>query len=300
MPTKFLPLLFASVVLVTGVESWLFLRFALDSTASAAAPAEREVDPEFLARLEALALRIERLDEAAVQRDASIEELARGGRASERELATRRVQAPAESTPSPSPVSPASPNAEAELASLLPRVLGAGRDEASLEEQERFWRLAREGTWVDERLAELRARVDSDPQDMDARLELAQTYVAKLLTVPAGPERGVWGTRAEEQWQAVVDVDPRNWDATFSLGENWSYYPAFLGKADVALETLERARELQEASAQQPRQAETYALLARLHGQQGDSDAARAALEAGLAHHPDDVQLGQALAGLEE
>jgi tetratricopeptide (TPR) repeat protein len=200
----------------------------------------------------------------------------------------------------PAPDADADAGAEAQLRAMLGAVLGHGPRSADPEEEERFWELARTSGALKQLLAELEAEVASDPDDVDARLELAQAYVAKLLTVPGGPERGLWGARAEEQWREAARIDPRSWEARFALGENYSYYPPFLNKSGEALTWLEAARELQEQRPPEPRFVETYVLLARLYQERGAAAEARAALESGLVQHPRAPELLAALDALDD
>jgi tetratricopeptide (TPR) repeat protein len=179
-------------------------------------------------------------------------------------------------------------------------LLAAGvLDEAGTpEEQQRFWELARTTPVLAELIAGLEARVEAAPGDTGSRMQLADAYVAKLLTVPGGPERGLWSEKAEEQWRSVADADPQHWGARFALGENYSYYPAFMGKAGEALSYLSEARALQERRAPEPAHVQTYLLLARMQQQQGDGETARATLQAALSRHPNDASLLAALAAV--
>jgi tetratricopeptide (TPR) repeat protein len=188
---------------------------------------------------------------------------------------------------------------QAEFTDLLGRVL-SGAGDVSQEDQARFWEAARSTGYVDALLGELTASVEENPEDVTARLGLADAYVAKLLTVPAGPERGVWGGKAEEQWRTALELDPRSWDAQFRLAENFSYYPEFLNKTGEAITGLERARGLQEEIVVEPRHAKTYLLLFRLYARDGRQDEALAALRDGLARHPDNKELVAALAAAGE
>lgn len=185
-----------------------------------------------------------------------------------------------------------------EFIALLGPVL-SGDPDVSPEDQARFWEAARSSGLVDDLVGTLEAALDDNPTDVDTRLELANAYVAKLLTVPAGPERGVWGSRAEEQWETALELDPMSWDAQFRLAESLSYYPAFLNKRGEAIEGLEAARRIQEELVPESRHAKTYLLLSRMHVQGGDREAALLALRAGLARHPGDAELAQALDEIE-
>jgi tetratricopeptide (TPR) repeat protein len=136
-----------------------------------------------------------------------------------------------------------------------------------------------------------------NPDDATARMLLADHYVGKLMTV-SGPEQGLWGGRAEAQWQSVVDLDDGHWRAHASLGVNYSYYPEVMGKRSDALRHLERALEIQRTSAPEPGHVQTYVYLARLRAQAGEAARAREILNEGLARHPGDATLVSALAEL--
>ena len=158
--------------------------------------------------------------------------------------------------------------------------------------------LARGTSVVDDLLADLEAQVDRDPGDVALRMQLAGVYVAKLYTVTQGPEQGLWGGKAEDQWRQVTELDPDHWEAHFTLGNNFAYYPDFLDKTGEAIAHLERAREIQERAAPADGDPRTYLFLGRLYRREAKLDDARRVLEAGLERHPDDEALRKALAEL--
>jgi len=162
------------------------------------------------------------------------------------------------------------------------------------ESYERFLELARESGLLDERIAELESAVAAAPADVDLRMDLADTFIAKLMTA-SGPEQGLWGNRATEQWQAVVDLRPDHLGAHASLGVSYSYYPDVMGKTDDAIRHLERARALQRDVQPNPRHVQIFVFLARLYRRNGRVDDARATLLEGLQAHPGNEQLEAAL-----
>jgi tetratricopeptide (TPR) repeat protein len=175
---------------------------------------------------------------------------------------------------------------------LLGRVLGRGRHrEATAEEEERFWELARTSPCLRDLMRRLESEVAKNGRDVTARMALADAYVAKLLTVPAGPLRGIWGMKAEAQWRKVLEQDPDHWEAQFNLAYGQACCPDFMNLTGSAIEGLERARTIQERTAPQPRFARTYLELSRLYLKQGDPAKARAALRAGLELHPQEREL---------
>lgn len=190
---------------------------------------------------------------------------------------------------------------EAEFADLFERLLGHDMDlHGSPEDIERFWQLARTTGVVDAQLKRLAAQVEGNPRDVGLRMALARAYVAKLFTVPGGPEQGLWGERAEAQWQTVLELEPEHWEAQFTLANNWGYYPDFMGKTADAIAGLEHARQIQQGLAPDPRHVQTYLSLARLYQRKGDEERVRSILEAGLSFFPGDEQLLAVLAELDQ
>lgn len=165
------------------------------------------------------------------------------------------------------------------------------------EQMKRFQELAREGGLLDASIAELEASVAGDPADLEARMALADLYVTKIWTLPHGPEQGIWGDKAEEQWRAVTERDPDHWRANFQLGNNFAYYPDVMGKTEEAIHFLEEARRIQERGVPGDEEVRVYLALSRLHLRQGEQEEARAVLESGLRRHPSN---GEILRALEE
>jgi tetratricopeptide (TPR) repeat protein len=157
---------------------------------------------------------------------------------------------------------------------------------ASAEDQARFWKAARESNLVTTVIGELEGRVANTPDDLAARMQLADAYVAKITTMPGGPEQGVWGTKAEQQWQAVIDRDPDHWEAQFALAYNFTWYPTAMGKAADAVRGFEECLRIQEHSPAEARHVATYRNLGRLYEQQQQRDRAVRVLQQGLARHP--------------
>ncbi len=167
-------------------------------------------------------------------------------------------------------------------------------------DQEEFWLLARTTGLLDEGIEDLRAQVEADPGDDGARMLLADAYVAKLLTVPIGPERGIWGERAEVEWQTILEHNPQHWEAQYVLAYNYSMYPDFVAKTDEAIEGFERAVQIQESAAHRPERAQTYVQLARMYEKKRQLDKAREVLDRGAARHPGNEAIAAAIERLRD
>jgi len=171
---------------------------------------------------------------------------------------------------------------------------------ATEEEEHRFWELARTTGRVDDLIQSLEGKVKDAPGDVPARMNLAQAYIAKLLTIPDGPEKGLWSMKAEGQWKKVLEAEPDHWEARYSLAFNWSMWPDFLNKTPDAIREFEKLKEVQEHGSPQDHQADTYFQLSRLYLKQGKRDKAQEILKTGLSRHPESSELRKALDALAE
>ena len=146
-------------------------------------------------------------------------------------------------------------------------------------------------------MKEMEKKVAESPNDATARMNLARLYIAKLLTVPSGPEMGAWSMKAMGQYEKILEQDPNHWDARYSLAFNWSQWPDFLNKRPDAIKQFETLAKIQETQAAEPKHAQTYLQLRQLYLKDGRTDDAKAVLDRGLARFPDDEELKKARDG---
>ena len=184
-----------------------------------------------------------------------------------------------------------------ELRAMMKKMFAGGFQ--GPDEQQAFFEMARESGLLGEVLEELEEAVVNDPQSIDNKMDLAEGYVAKLFTVPAGPEQGIWGGKAMEQWGNVLKLDPEHWEAQYSVAFSYSQYPDFMNKTADAINHFERALEIQNNRPPADGHALTYLQLANLYRKQGQADKARTMLRSGLDRHPSHGELTKALAALE-
>ena len=198
------------------------------------------------------------------------------------------------------PKPPAVPDKKALLAEMKALQDKVFSGDATDEEVQRFWELARSTSVVDDLMKTLDAKVKEHPDDLEGRMQLAQAYISKLQTVPSGMEQGMWSQRAEAQWREVLKRDPDHWDARFSMALGWTFWPEQFNKTPDAIKEFEKVREVQERQPIDSKHAQTYLQLSRLYQKQGKADKAKDILRTGRARHPDDAELKKTLASLEE
>jgi len=162
---------------------------------------------------------------------------------------------------------------------------------ASTEEQLAFWEQMRTSPEITDIIREQEQQTPLDSDDIDAHMNIAQLYVAKLVSVAAGPEKGLWAGKAEERWRTVLENDPTHWEAQHSVAFSLSMYPDFLNKTGEAITEYEKLLTIQREQEPQPQHARSYLELHRLYQKRGDPVNALDVLEEGLERFPDNKQL---------
>ena len=174
---------------------------------------------------------------------------------------------------------------------LMARVFAGEADD---DEQLEFWEQLRTTNKLDGVIDSLRQQVDEDEEDVAGRMTLAQLYVMKLLSAPAGPERGLLAEKSQALWGEVLELDPDNFDAQYRIAFSLSQYPDFLNRTDDAIEAFEKAIAIEERVGASGETAQAYVNLARLHQKGGDPASALEVLERGMVAHPEnEVMSGQ-------
>lgn len=170
------------------------------------------------------------------------------------------------------------------------------KGEVSEDEQLAFWQSVKSSEKLDRLIRDLQQSTASDPSDVDSRLSLGLAYVAKIWSMPDGPEKAIWAGKAEGVWKEVIAVAPQNWEAQRNLAFSYSRYPDFLNKSSDAIAEYERTLTLQEAAPSSNKEfANSYLEMARLQLKTGNPGNALATLERGAAAHPDSTLINRQL-----
>ena len=245
-----------------------------------------------------LADRVEALEDALERQSAELEELALGLRAELGALGRRPVASATEVAPAapeeetaaaPAPEAPAAEE-PVDAAALFEQILAA--DDATASE---LWRRAGELGLTDELVALFEARVEADPNDPELRVELGSAYIQKIQEVGNGPLAGVWATKADQAFDAALELDPDHWGARMNKAVSLSFWPPIFGKQKEAVSQFEQLIDRQATLPPSPSHAQPYLLLGNLHWQRGDTEAAYAVWKDGAAKFPDSQALADKL-----
>lgn len=170
------------------------------------------------------------------------------------------------------------------------------KGEVSEDEQLAFWQAVKSGDKLDQLIDELKGANTASPGDVQSRLDLGLAYVAKIWSMPDGPEKAIWAGKAEGVWKEVLALEPANWEAQRNIAFSYSRYPDFLNKTGDAISAYENTLALQEAAPQPHKEyANSYLELARLQVKIGDPGSALSTLQRGAAAHPDNTSIAKQL-----
>lgn len=154
-----------------------------------------------------------------------------------------------------------------------------------------FWEMVRSSKAFKDKIKALEQSVSQNTMDTQTRKDLAQLYVVKLLTMPDSPEKAIWANKAEKQWNAVLQIDPDDWEARKSTAFSLSQYPDFLNRQGDSIDHYEKLVELQSTLQPEPKFENTYLELSRLYLKKGDRLSAQETAVEGLALFPGNQQL---------
>jgi tetratricopeptide (TPR) repeat protein len=177
--------------------------------------------------------------------------------------------------------------------SAFDRLLSPDLNEA---EFQAIWKEVVDNGEVDALVALFEARAAADPNDPEARVDLGRAYLQKLFTVGDGPEKGTWAIKADEAFDAALELDDHNWKARFTKAVSLSFWPPIFGKGPEAIQHFETLVVQQSGQASSPEFLQTYTMLGQLHVQQGQKEKAIAVWQHGLLKFPGHAELEQLIA----
>jgi tetratricopeptide (TPR) repeat protein len=161
----------------------------------------------------------------------------------------------------------------------------------SPEQRQALWKQIADAGQLDAMVALLEQRAKDDPTNATAQLDLGRAYLQKIFKVGNGPEAGIWGTKADQAFDAALTIDDHNWDARFAKAVSLSFWPPMLGKQNEAIKNFEVLVDQQAGQPAKPEFAQTYYFLGNMYTQTGDKAKALATWQQGLTLFPGNAQL---------
>ncbi|MCA8950152.1 MAG: hypothetical protein KDE27_11665 [Planctomycetes bacterium] len=282
------PTVLASVVLASGAAAAITL-FAHPEATPAPDPALAEAQAQVAALQQQVHDLESRLTEVATAR--SVVAAPAGDRVEVPTLSREQIAIAVESYLKERGKRAADATASGDGEPLTPEALFATVDGKSFFENQDAWRAAFEAGRMDELIDMFEEAADNNPQDVDKQMALANAYMAYLQL---DNTKYQFASKADLQYDKVLELNPRHWEARFTKAMSYTFWPKFLGKDREAIQHFETLVEQQESMPVQDHQAQTYLFLGNLL-QEKDPERAKQIWAQGMSRHPTNEELRKKL-----
>jgi tetratricopeptide (TPR) repeat protein len=168
--------------------------------------------------------------------------------------------------------------------------------QTSFEQKQAAWQQLKDSGKMDLAISDLEQRAASNPNSAEYPATLGQAYLQKAGMLKDIREQGILGMKADQSFDAALNLDSANWDAAFWKATAMSYWPPQLGKGQEVVERFAELIKQQETQPVQPQFAQTYVLLGDQYQKQGYADYAKQIWQRGAGFFPNNPQLQEKLA----
>jgi tetratricopeptide (TPR) repeat protein len=198
--------------------------------------------------------------------------------------------APAASAPEPTP-------AKSQVSLVFNQALDAlTSPQAAFAQRQAAFKQLKDAGQLDKAITELEQRATADPQTPGYPAALGQAYLQKAGSIQDMREQGILGMKADQTFDAALQLDPNNWDARFWKATAMTYWPLMLGKSNEVIENFATLIAQQESQSPQPHFAQTYTQLGDYYQKLGHADYAQQIYQRGAAIFPENQDLRTKLA----
>jgi tetratricopeptide (TPR) repeat protein len=182
------------------------------------------------------------------------------------------------------------------ISKTVDALLAAGRDKQAMLDQ-----LRKDGH-MDEIIAELQQRMAADPNNAKIPTTLGEALLNKVRALHESGsgdynQIGILAMQADQDFNAALKVDPKNWEAQFVKCASMVYWPANPQYDNDAVQRMSGLIDQQETMPQQPEFAQSYVILGNEYQKIGKQAEAEATWALGAQKFPGDPTLQQKIAG---
>lgn len=150
---------------------------------------------------------------------------------------------------------------------------------------------------LDQAISDLEQRVADNPQSPECPAALGRAYLQKCGTIQDVREQGILAMKADQAFDAALNLDGNNWDARFTKAVAMSYWPTQMNRGTEVMQHFSTLIEQQEAQSPQPQFAQSYVWLGKEYAKYGHVQEARDVWQRGSALFPQDQELRSKLSG---
>lgn len=158
--------------------------------------------------------------------------------------------------------------------------------QSTYEQKQAAWGQLRSAGKLDQVITELEQRIAASGTVPEYHASLGQACLQKAGTIQDIREQGILGMKADQSFEAALNLDPQNWEARFWKATAMSYWPPQLGKGKEVIEQYLELVKQQEVRPPEPQYAQTYVLLGDEYKKQGHPEYAAEIWKRGLGLFP--------------
>lgn len=187
-----------------------------------------------------------------------------------------------------------STNAVAKAVDALLTAKDAGEKHALFEQ-------LRQSGQLNEVIAELKQRMAQNPNDPEIPTTLGEAQLNQVRAIKETggdmDQIGILAMQADQNFNAALDIDPKNWEAQFVKAASLSRWPADAARDNDLVQRLSSLIDQQETMATQPEFAQTYLVLGNEYQKIGQPEKALATWQLGAQKFPNEPALQKKISG---
>jgi tetratricopeptide (TPR) repeat protein len=168
--------------------------------------------------------------------------------------------------------------------------------DTSFEQKQTMWKQWRKAGKLDEAISQLEQRATSNPQSAEPAVELGQAYWQKCAAIDDIREQAFLVMRADQAFDAALNLDPANWEARYTKALAMSHWPLELNKGNDVIQQFQTLIQQQEVQTPQPEFALSYLRFGEFYRKAGYPDTAAQLWQRGAALFPNSTELQKKLA----
>jgi hypothetical protein len=161
----------------------------------------------------------------------------------------------------------------------------------SYDRKQSAWKQLAEGSKLDPAIKELERRMTENPHAPEIPATLGQAYLQKCATIQDVREQGILAMKADQVFDAALNLDASNWEARFTKAMAMSYWPTQMNKGNEVIEHFATLITQQETQPPQSHFAQSYLWLGKEYEKYGRADYARGVWQRGLELFPQNQEL---------
>jgi hypothetical protein len=171
------------------------------------------------------------------------------------------------------------------------------------EKQALFDELRKDPQQLDAVISQLKQEAQENPNNPEIPTTIGEAQLNEIRAMKESGDNsdvdqiGILAMQADQEFNAALQIDPKNWEAQFVKDSSMYYWPADPQRDNQAVQGLTGLIDQQETMPQDPEFAQTYVMLGNEYQKIGQPDKALATWQLGAQEYPGNSALQQKIAG---